>query len=176
MTKLNLAAIIILIGLASSSAWAKKKAPQIESFSGIIQSCYDGDTCRIEVSGKIQKIRFSGIDAPELKQEFGKAARDFLKESIAGKTVDLKCSGSSWDRKTCEVFLRGESINALMVQKGLAWDSPQYSKGRFAKDMELARQKKIGLWGKSLKLQSPYCYRKPTSKTCRKDRLAMESQ
>lgn len=37
--------------------------------------CHDGDTCTTD---KGEKIRLACIDAPELKQPFGKASRDVI--------------------------------------------------------------------------------------------------
>ena len=170
-----LLSLMLSLTLSSLSSEARKKSqPTITEYEGIVESCYDGDTCRVRIDQKTQKVRFSGIDAPELKQEFGKEARDYLKNLIHLKKVKLKCQGQSWDRKTCLVFLGLQNINEEMVKKGYAWDSPQYSQKAYHDLMNEAQKQKLGLWGKNP--ISPYCYRKPTSKTCKKDRMAMSAK
>ncbi|MEM8723285.1 MAG: hypothetical protein AAGE84_29030 [Cyanobacteria bacterium P01_G01_bin.39] len=42
-------------------------------------SIYDGDTLRVVRGNEELKIRFCGIDAPELKQPLGVESRDYLR-------------------------------------------------------------------------------------------------
>lgn len=129
----------------------------------------------MQIANKAQKVRLSGIDAPELKQTFGKEARDHLKNLILKKEVRLECQGESWDRKTCLIFHNDQNINSIMVADGFAWDSPQYSQKAYADLMLKAKVNQKGLWSQKQNILSPYCYRKPKSKKCLKNRLAMSA-
>ena len=52
-------------------------------------SIHDGDTITI-LQGKQQiKVRLFGIDAPELKQPYGKKPKQFLANLVTGKSCDL---------------------------------------------------------------------------------------
>lgn len=165
--------ILVVLTLATNNADArKKKKPQLQKFSGVVQKCHDGDTCRIVVNNKTLKIRFAGIDTPELSQKYGKEARDFTESKLKNKKVDLECEGSSFDRQTCTIFMEGRNINREIVLNGWAFDSTKYSKGLYAQDVIDAKSKQLGIW-KDQGLVSPYCFRHKTHKKCRTSQLYM---
>ena len=59
------------------------------AFNGKVISIHDGDTITI-LQGKQQiKVRLFGIDAPELKQPYGKKPKQFLANLVTGKSCDL---------------------------------------------------------------------------------------
>ncbi len=123
----------------------------------------DGDT--IHLDGK--KIRFSGIDAPELKQTCfkdgienpcGITAKQILIDKIANNTV--KCTEEGKDqykRILAECFVNNESLSKYLVKSGYAFAYRKYSK-KFIKDEDYARIKKIGMW--SMKFDYPWDYRR----------------
>jgi endonuclease YncB( thermonuclease family) len=97
-------------------------------------SVHDGDT--ITVEGKA--IRLNGLDAEELNEPHGVAARDAMRR-IAGAYVEctptLNAQGlgeRSYNRivATC-VNARGQDIAALLIEQGLALDCPRFSHGRY---------------------------------------------
>ena len=146
-----------------------RHSKKIKEFEAEILSCHDGDTCRAKYKGEKIKIRFSGIDAPEIKQTEGKAAKRELEGLIVGKTVKLECDGKSYDRLTCTVRLNDVEINAEMVKRGYAFDSPKYSKGKYAEAMQSAKAQKIGIW-KTIEV-SPFCTRHKNNIKCKSDLL-----
>ncbi|MGZ3745027.1 MAG: thermonuclease family protein [Pseudobdellovibrionaceae bacterium] len=149
-----------------------KKKNQIQNLRGLVQRCHDGDTCRVLVNNKSIKIRFSGIDSPEIMQPEGKMAKKFTESLILNKVVDLQCDGVSFDRLTCTVFYESKNINEEIVRNGFAWDSPKYSHGQYNLLMMEAQNKEIGIW-KTTRV-SPYCFRHKTSKKCYVSQLYME--
>lgn len=153
--------------LAASFCYAKNAGKKSE-YSGVVISCHDGDTCRISTTDKLYKVRFFGIDAPELNQDHGPAAKKFLNDAIKDKAVKLTCLGKSYDRITCEVWLDGKSMNREMVRSGWALDSPKYSMGSFKIDEQYAKQNKLGIWKSGL-AKSPHCYRNKNDKRCFKN-------
>ncbi|WP_413287737.1 thermonuclease family protein [Bdellovibrio sp. HCB337] len=170
---LPLLPILFTLTLSSINAEArKKKKPQVQKLIGTVQKCHDGDTCRVIVDNKNLKIRFAGIDTPELSQKYGKEARDFTESKLKNKVVRLECEGTSFDRLTCTIFMEGRNINREIVLNGWAFDSTKYSKGIYAQDVEGAKAKQLGIW-KDPKLVSPYCYRHKTNKKCRVSQLYM---
>jgi endonuclease YncB( thermonuclease family) len=120
-----------------------------------LKSCYDGDTCRFYINGKDTSVRFSGIDAPELTQPYGRQSREALKKLLYGKNIVLKCNGSSYTRKVCSVYTEttpgGSQIDVqeVMVLNGYAWDATKYSKGKYTQAMSRAKKGKKGLWEQS---------------------------
>jgi endonuclease YncB( thermonuclease family) len=111
----------------------------------------DGDTIRIDG----ERIRFSGIDAPELKQtclyqdiEFqcGEFSKNLLIEKIANQNVNcVRESTDQYGRTLAECFIGQESLSRFLVRAGYAFAYRKYSK-KFIKDEEYAMKKGIGMW------------------------------
>ena len=131
-------------------------------FSDILK-VVDGDT--IKINGK--KIRFSGIDAPELNQNCiknkkkiscGILSKEALIEKIGNKIP--KCINEGKDiykRTLAECFVNGESLSKFLVRNGYAFAYRKYSK-KFIQDERFAKKNKLGLW--SMKFQYPWEFRK----------------
>ena len=123
----------------------------------------DGDT--IVLNG--EKIRFSGIDTPELKQTCidedqevfcGVLAKMLLIEKIGNETPECISEGKDiYKRTLAECFIDGESLSSFLVRSGYAFAYRKYSK-KFVEDEEFARANKLGLW--SMKFQYPWDFRK----------------
>ena len=123
----------------------------------------DGDTIKI---GN-EKIRFGGIDAPELKQTCfknkekilcGILAKNILKKKI-GKEIPkcIKEGKDIYKRTIAECFVNGESLSKFLVSKGYAFAYRKYSK-KFIKDERFAKKNRLGLW--SMKFIFPWEFRK----------------
>lgn len=112
-----------------------------ETLSGKIIWVTDGDTAGLLVEGNEKvKIRFSGIDAPESSQEYGKKVKQALSKRIHGKQVTVQVSGKDkYGRSIGTVFLDDENINLWLVANGFAWHYKNYSK-----DKALAKAEKKG--------------------------------
>ena len=123
----------------------------------------DGDT--IILNG--EKIRFSGIDTPELKQTClkdneevgcGMFAKILLVKKI-GNNIP-KCIGKEKDfykRTLAECFVNGESLSKFLVRSGYAFAYRKYST-KFVKDEDFAKVNKLGMW--SMTFQYPWDFRK----------------
>lgn len=113
---------------------------------GKVVSVHDGDTITILAQKKQIKIRLFGIDAPELKQPYGKKSKQFLSNSIAGQIVEVKENGNDrYGRTIGTISLNGEDINAQMVENGYAWAYRRFSK-KYAPQESEAKFEKRGLW------------------------------
>ena len=123
----------------------------------------DGDT--IYLNG--EKIRFSGIDTPELKQtcinnetvdSCGITAKEILIEKIANNKVECISEGKDQYKRTlAECFVNNESLSSYLVRNGYAFAYRKYSK-KFIADEDYARTKKIGMW--AMKFDYPWDYRR----------------
>ena len=123
----------------------------------------DGDT--IKING--EKIRFSGIDTPELKQicinegvkNFcGKEAKQILIDKIANNKVTCIREGKDrYKRTLAECFVKKESLSSYLVRSGYAFAYRKYSK-KFVRDENYARKNKLGMW--SMNFEMPWQYRK----------------
>ena len=103
-----------------------KPIKQPVSTEPIVGGCWviDGDTIHI---GN-HKIRFQGMNAPELDEPYGKQAKWALHKLVKGQTITAHPNGErSYDRIVAKCFLEdGTDLGAKMVQMGLALDLPEY--------------------------------------------------
>ena len=78
----------------------------------------DGDTIKY----KNQRYRFIGLDAPELKQNYGEEARNFVINSInnASKISMLISSYDLYDRILCHIIIDGEPLAYSMIKEKYA--------------------------------------------------------
>ena len=123
----------------------------------------DGDT--IHLNG--EKIRFTGIDTPELKQTCinqgiidpcGVTAKEILIDKISDNKVKCISEGKDQYKRTlAECFVNNESLSSYLVRSGYAFAYRKYSK-KFISDEEYAKTNKIGMW--SMKFDYPWDYRK----------------
>ena len=123
----------------------------------------DGDT--IVLNG--EKIRFSGIDTPELKQTCmkdeqkvfcGMFVKMLLIKKIGNKTPQCISEGKDvYKRTLAECFINGESLSVFLVRSGYAFAYRKYSK-KFIEDERFAKKNKLGLW--SMKFKYPWEFRK----------------
>jgi len=123
----------------------------------------DGDTIKIDG----EKIRFSGIDAPELKQTClknnviifcGLEAKNLLIKIIDNNDVICVYEGKDQYRRTlAECFLGDLSLSSYLVRNGYAFAYRKYSK-KFIQDEEFAKENKNGLW--STEFEYPWLWRK----------------
>ena len=123
----------------------------------------DGDT--IHLNG--EKIRFTGIDTPELKQTCikegvinpcGVIAKEILIKKINDNKVECISNGKDqYKRILAECFVNGESLSSYLVRSGYGFAYRKYSK-KFILDEDYAKANKLGMW--SMKFDYPWDYRK----------------
>ena len=123
----------------------------------------DGDTIRIGD----ERIRFSGIDAPEIKQtciyqeiEFkcGEFSKNLLIEKISNQEVScIRESTDQYGRTLAECFVGKESLSSYLVREGYAFAYRKYS-DKFILDEEYAQSKGNGMW--SMDFMFPWDFRK----------------
>ena len=110
---------------------------------------HDGDTCEMIGADGIQiSVRFAGIDAPELAQEFGHEARQMLVELIDKRVVTLReVKREKYGRYLAQVYCESIWVNREMLFRGGAWS---YLSGihfdEFKKAEVEAKTKILGLW------------------------------
>ncbi len=119
-------------------------------------SCHDGDTCTLEDG---LRVRLSGIDAPEIGQPFAAEARDYLSRMVVGRESTLECSGWSYKRRVCDVFVNGMDVQKELVGWGLAYDYAKYSGGKYQNAQTFAQKMRRGVWISSDGGIRPWDYR-----------------
>ena len=123
----------------------------------------DGDTIKL---GDV-KIRFSGIDAPEINQTCvasegkvacGKISKDILLTKVTNNKISCTDEGKDfYGRVLGECFVNGESLSSYLVREGFAFAYRKYS-DKYILDEEYAKSNKLGMW--SMKFEYPWDFRK----------------
>ena len=145
-----------------------QQAPVPEQQSGVVVSnnlqlvlegkvinVHDGDTVTVlDQNNQKFHIRLHGIDAPELKQEFGAVSQQNLSRLVLGKQVSIFWTKLDKYRRTVgTIKLDGRDINIEQVKAGLAWHFKKYQDEQEPQDRIIyaaaelqARAAKLGLW------------------------------
>ena len=123
----------------------------------------DGDTIHLNN----EKIRFTGIDTPELKQTCNKnseiiycgiKAKQLLIDKIGkNKVTCIREGKDQYKRTLAECFVNDLSLSRFLVREGFAFAYRKYSK-KFIKDENFAKKNNIGMW--SMKFEYPWDWRK----------------
>ena len=178
------AAFAAHLGYAESSAWLQQgaqwlrqadtaaPAPSAAYFQARIIAVPDGDSVRAtDRHGQRHKIRLAYIDAPELQQAHGMAARDALRRLIDGQQVEVVVFDTDqYGREVAQIRLRGRDINLAQIEEGHAWHYVSIAKRRqdkadfaaYSRAEAGARSSRFGLW-RAQSPQAPWAYRKAQS-------------
>ena len=123
----------------------------------------DGDTIHLNN----EKIRFTGIDTPELKQPCNRSneiiycgiqARQLLINKIGKNKVKCVREGKDQYKRTlAECFVNDLSLSRFLVREGYAFAYRKYSK-KFIEDENFAKNNNMGIW--SMKFEYPWDWRK----------------
>ncbi len=150
-----------VIGIAfSMMTWAI--APADETMEAKVKRVIDGDSILVVDSNDMEfEAQLEGIDAPEMKQEFGKESLEALTKMLKDQKVKLTWkSKDTYDRLLAQVHLEDKHINVEMLRSGMAWHFKRYNKSEELAKIELeAKQAKKGLWSQESPV-APWDYRK----------------
>ena len=123
----------------------------------------DGDTIYL----KNEKIRFSGIDTPEIKQTCNKnnetikcgiQAKELLINKIGNNKVKCVKNGiDKYNRILAEGFVNNQSLSKYLVREGYAFAYRKYST-KYVQDEDYAKKNKKGMW--AMTFEYPWDYRR----------------
>lgn len=146
-------------------------AQRISDTSVSVVEVHDGDTVSAIISGKKEKVRLIGIDAPEIGQRpWGEKSKKYLETllSLSGQKVTLEFDVEQRDKYgRILAYLRttnGEMVNLLMLKNGYAMLLTIPPNVKYVDELrdaqQEAREKRLEIWGgKGLK-EKPSDYRK----------------
>ncbi|MBW4523357.1 MAG: thermonuclease family protein [Scytolyngbya sp. HA4215-MV1] len=125
----------------------------------------DGDTLKVWLNGREERIRLCGVDAPELAQLLGGESRQYLRSLINqgdGTMIVLPVEQDRYGRTVAELFIKPRpgqgyrpeeeiAVNAQMVRDGYAYHYARYSDGcpnggMLASLEAEAQQQRRGVW------------------------------
>jgi len=133
-----------------------------KSFNYTAIRIIDGDTLEA-TDGNIKfKVRIVGMDAPEHDQAFGKVSKAALGDFVLNKKINLQPVKQGLDRygrTLSQVYVDGQDVSLLMIQKGLATyyrpeckDYPEsanrynYDPRSYVQAETQAKQAKLNIW------------------------------
>ena len=104
------------------------------TYKALVKKVYDGDTitCDIDLGFNVvlkdQKVRFRGINTPEVKgptKEEGKKVRDLLHKKLCHQTITIKTyrdKKEKFGRWLADIFMTDDatSVNQWLINEGHA--------------------------------------------------------
>jgi len=145
--------LVVVLGLVCVAAAAPGP------LEGVVVKIVDGDTIHVRTAERIEKIRYIGINAPEVhhptrgEEPGGREASEANRRLVAGRHVRLELDVQSRDRYgrlLAYVWVGETMINAELVRQGYAQVMtvpPNIRYQRLLVDLQRdARQAGRGLW------------------------------
>ncbi len=128
-------------------------APSKSLTEAYVARVIDGDTIEVDIGGRLYKVRYIGIDTPEIGQYGGDVATFVNAELVAGRTVYLEKDVSETDRYgrlLRYVWTEEGMVNALLVSMAYAQVTTYPPDVKYQQEfLELQRQAQeasLGLW------------------------------
>ena len=134
----------------------------VKAQSVSFNKCIDGDTVSLKVNGKIKKVRFLAIDAPEIKHgdkkadPYGDEAKIYTCMKLKlSKNIKLEYDENSdktdkYGRVLAWVFVDNELLQEKLVEKGLAKVAYLYGDYKYTSKLKIAevraKKDKINIW------------------------------
>jgi endonuclease YncB( thermonuclease family) len=111
---------------------------------------FDGDTVWVQPlpEGRYRKLRLDGLDAPEICQDGGEAARDALAQRVLRQVVRVSERASDeYGRGLARLHHQGEDVGGWLVGSGHAWSYRwRNSGGPYQREEAQARAAGLGLF------------------------------
>jgi micrococcal nuclease len=125
----------------------------------VVTRVIDGDTIEVSIGGTLYRVRYIGIDTPELDDErprfraLAQEAAELNRQLLEGEEVRLEKDISNTDRYgrlLRYVYVDGIFVNAELVRQGLAWSKAYQPDVKYQDILEeaeaKARQEETGVW------------------------------
>lgn len=124
--------------------------PMLTAWTATVVKVGDGDTITVAgAAGPGVRVRLYGIDCPESRQPYGDEATALVRDAVLGKSVEIEVRDvDRYRRVVAVVSVDGVSLQALLLEAGLAWVYHQYCRNcaDWEGYEEWARAESLGLW------------------------------
>jgi len=121
------------------------------TYTARVTRVFDGDTLWVRplAGGRYRKLRLDGVDAPEICQIGGPAARDALASRVLDRVVTVRVRAfDNYGRALAQVSAGGDDMAAVLVRSGHAWSARwRRSLGPYADEEAQARAERKGVFG-----------------------------
>lgn len=132
---------IVLIAVTPCAAWA---------YAAKVTKVSDGDTLWVqpESGGAPRKLRLLGLDAPEICQPGGLAAREALRRMVSTAQVQVQeTHRDDYGRGLARLSVNGQDVGAQLVRAGHAWSGRwRASLGPYAEEEAQAHRARRGVF------------------------------
>ena len=136
--------VLALVAAFPALSWA--------DFVARVVTVHEGDHLTIRHEGRSETIYLKDIDCPELKQPFGKQAKQAVAAYMGNRDVVVRgLTRDKQGRLSAEVLLQdGRNVGRELLKEGLAWWQRSASSDTSLEVLEeLARASRKGLWADS---------------------------
>lgn len=120
---------------------------------GVVSEVRDGQSIVVISGGRKLVVVLKGVDAPELKQEFGDVAQQYLASLILDKPVEVDFSELQKDHVVGKVFRNQLDIGLQVIRDGAAWYDKttgytltEAERTVYADAQQAARNEMRGMW------------------------------
>ncbi|RZT91066.1 endonuclease YncB(thermonuclease family) [Advenella incenata] len=159
----RIGSVLLLVGVVVGAMWVDRTNNTAPLVDAVVERVIDGDTIDVRIDRQLVRIRLVGIDAPELSQDNGASAKQYLASYIQGYSVDIELGNQDkYGRTLGEVYMVTLdpdnkqqsllSVNELLVRSGHAWAyryDGDVQDSKYGALETLARSEKRGLWVKA---------------------------
>lgn len=132
--------------------------------SGKVIEVIDGNTIEVLAEDKTTyKIVFAGVDSPELTQEYGEKAKQYLEKMLLKQQVRVQFQGKDRKGNYIAVVIKDKLDPRIeLLKEGLAWTSEKDPLPELESIRIKAQQRGKGLWKES-NPTPPWIYRRQLS-------------
>lgn len=124
------------------------------SLRAVVSQVLDGQTIIVNVGpNRSLTVVMVGVDAPELKQEFGDVAQKHLESLILNKGIEVEFTQLRTSSVVGKLYCNGVDVGLQIVRDGVAWydeSTNQYltdvERRLYVEAEQLARSELRGLW------------------------------
>ncbi len=145
--------VVILLGITIGlgvkySIWLSSYPPEMEQV--LVVRVIDGDTIELQDG---RRVRYLGIDTPELGEDYGVEASVRNRELVENKVIELqrgKRDKDEYGRLLRYVYVDGVFVNAELIAQGYAkayiFDPDERYSQVLVQLEQYAKMRKRGLW------------------------------
>jgi micrococcal nuclease len=142
--------VLCVTAVTCWAAGAQASEPRDDDvYAARVSRVFDGDTLWVKpiAGGRYRKLRLDGIDAPEICQGGGEAARDALAARVLDQEVQVRVrSHDEYGRGLARISHRNEDVGGWLVSRGVAWSYRWgRSLGPYVRQEDAARRAGLGV-------------------------------
>ena len=133
-----------------------------DEYLGTCVRVLDGDTVTVADEGQnLHRIRIIGLDAPELAQPYGRAAKEALAALVLHKEIYVLPAGCDKYNRELAVLRIDSVVGQVDVAEMMISNGHAFSYGgQHYKAQEYAAERHLGVWSDARYQERPWLYRR----------------